>query len=148
MMTATRRRLVAAALAALLVAAVAGSAVALDAIPERLHDGVVGQPYEAELEAEEGCIPYTFKHDSGNPPPGLEVDPTQTYSTGRIHGTPTTAGWYYWYIEVTDICGSINVFAGQRLPLLHAPGARLIAPSKKIVLCERPYFEVEGLGLG
>ena len=107
MMTGPRRLLVAVALAALLVAAVAGSAVALDAIPERLHDGVVGQPYEADLEAEEGCIPYTFKHDSGYMPPGLTVDPTPTYSTGRIFGTPTAAGWYSFYIELTDICGSV-----------------------------------------
>jgi putative Ig domain-containing protein len=106
-MVRARRLLLAATLAALLIGAVAGSAVALDAIPERLPDAVVGQPYEAELEAEEGCIPYTFAYDSGNYPPGLVVDPTQTYSTGKIHGTPTTPGWYYFYIEVTDICGSV-----------------------------------------
>ena len=40
-------------------------------------------------------------------PPGLTFDPAPTYSTGRIEGTPTAAGWWNFYIEVTDICGSV-----------------------------------------
>jgi hypothetical protein len=102
-----RRLLLLSAFGALLVGTVVGAAGALDAIPERLHDGVVGQAYEADLEAEEGCIPYTFAYDSGNYPPGLVVDPAPTREKGRIYGTPTAAGFYYFYIEVTDICGSV-----------------------------------------
>ena len=89
-------------------------------IPERLRDGVVGQPYEADLEAEEGCIPYTFAYDSGNYPPGLVVDPTPTRAEGRIHGTPTAAGWYDFYIEVTDICGSVPSQADMTI-FIHPP---------------------------
>ena len=119
-MVRARRLLLAATLAALLIGAVAGSAVALDALPERLRDGVVGQPYEDDLEAEEGCIPYTFAYDSGNYPPGLVVDPTPTRSEGRIHGTPTAAGWYDFYIEVTDICGSVPSQADMSI-FIHPP---------------------------
>jgi Putative Ig domain len=115
-----RRLFVLSAFAGLVVSTVVGAAGALDAIPERLHDGVVGQPYEAELEAEEGCIPYTFAYDSGNYPPGLVVDPTPTRDTGRIYGTPTAAGFYYFYIEVTDICGSVPS-QGDWTVFIHPP---------------------------
>jgi hypothetical protein len=119
-MVRAHRLLLAATLAALMVGSVAGSATALDAFPERLRDGVVGQPYEDDLEAEEGCIPYTFAYDSGNYPPGLVVDPTPTRAEGRIHGTPTAAGWYDFYIEVTDICGSVPSQADMTI-FIHPP---------------------------
>jgi hypothetical protein len=102
-----RRLLLVCAFCALLVGAVVGVAWALDAEGERLPDGIVGVPYKADLVAEGGCIPYTFKHDSGYLPPGLTVDPNQTRTTGTLAGTPTAAGWWNFYVEVTDICGSI-----------------------------------------
>jgi hypothetical protein len=105
-MVRSRRLLLAATLTALLVGVVAGAAAALDAEGERLPDAIVGVPYEAELEASGGCIPYTFRLDSGYLPPGLKVDPTPTRTTGTLSGTPTASGWFDWYLEVTDICGS------------------------------------------
>lgn len=101
-----RRLLLVSAVAALLVAVVVGVASALDAEGERLPDAIVGVPYEADLEASGGCIPYTFMHDSGYLPPGLRVDPNPTYSRGKLEGTPTASGWWNFYLEVTDICGS------------------------------------------
>jgi large repetitive protein len=101
-----RRSLLVALVSVLVVGGVVGVASALDAEGERLPDAIVGQPYEADLEASGGCIPYTFTLDSGYLPPGLTVDPNPTYSTGKIEGTPTASGWFDWYLEVTDICGS------------------------------------------
>jgi Putative Ig domain len=108
------------ALLLLSVAVLVGVARALDAEAGRLPDGVVGQPYEADLEAEEGCIPYTFTHDSGYMPPGLKVDPTPTYSKGTVEGTPTQAGWWNFYIEVTDICGTTPSQAEMSI-FIHPP---------------------------
>jgi large repetitive protein len=101
-----RRLLIVSALAALLVGVIVGVASALDAEGERLPDAIVGVPYEGELEASGGCIPYTFKLDSGYLPPGLTVDPNPTRTTGKLEGTPTQSGWWGFYLEVTDICGS------------------------------------------
>ena len=101
-----RRFLLFAALGAAIVGVVAGAAAALDAEGERLPDGIVGVPYEGDLEASGGCIPYTFRHDSGYLPPGLKVDSTPTRTTGTLSGTPTASGWFDFYLEVTDICGS------------------------------------------
>jgi Putative Ig domain len=105
-MVKARRFLLVLALGAAIVAVVASVAAALDAEGERLPDAIVGVPYEGELEASGGCIPYTFKLSSGYLPPGLKVDPTPTRTTGTLSGTPTASGWFDWYLEVTDICGS------------------------------------------
>ena len=43
--------------------------------------------FEWEFEAEEGCVPYFFKHTNGNLPTGLEVT-----VDGKLRGTPTQSG--------------------------------------------------------
>jgi hypothetical protein len=69
--------------------------------------GVVGSPYAVRLDGEGGCgpdpnvpgsgLPYQFRVLSGSVPPGLFLD-----KDGRIHGTPTQAGTWSFWIELSD----------------------------------------------
>lgn len=67
--------------------------------------GEVGTPYEFEFEGEEGCLPYTFKHLTGTLPPGLRITPE-----GDLVGTPTQAGSFYFWVELTDNGGPSNPY--------------------------------------
>ena len=77
-----------------------------------LPDGHEGQAYSIPIELlgdeDEGCAVYAV--DSGTFPPGLSVN-----SDGaRIEGTPTQAGSYRFYLDVTLYgspypCGRIRV---------------------------------------
>lgn len=60
-------------------------------------------PYEWEFEAEEGCLPYTFKHTNGALPPGLEVT-----VDGKLEGTPTQAGNFEFWVSLNDNGGPGN----------------------------------------
>jgi Putative Ig domain len=69
--------------------------------------GVVGSPYAIQLKGEGGCgpdpnvpgsgLPYQFRVLSGSVPPGLSLD-----RDGRVHGTPTQAGTWSVWIELSD----------------------------------------------
>jgi Putative Ig domain len=69
--------------------------------------GVVGRPYAIRLDGEGGCgpdpnlpgsgLPYQFRVLSGTMPPGLVLD-----RDGSIHGTPTQAGTWSFWIELSD----------------------------------------------
>jgi hypothetical protein len=59
--------------------------------------------YEWEFEAEEGCVPYVFKHVNGALPAGLEVT-----STGELVGTPTEAGIFDFWVTLNDNGGPHN----------------------------------------
>lgn len=69
--------------------------------------GVVGSPYAIRLNGEGGCgpdpnvpgsgLPYQFRLLSGSVPPGLFLD-----RDGRVHGTPTQAGTWSFWIELSD----------------------------------------------
>ena len=86
--------------------ALASGASALDIdVDKQPPPGEVGTPYEFEFEGEEGCLPYTFKHLAGTLPPGLEVTPE-----GELKGTPTAAGTFYFWVELTDNGGPDNPF--------------------------------------
>jgi hypothetical protein len=63
-------------------------------------DAVVGVPYSFQLVGEEGCEEeYTFTLQVGNFPPGLVLQ-----KDGLIKGTPTQAGLFEFYVELTDDC--------------------------------------------
>lgn len=82
------------------------AAAALDIdVDKQPPPGEVGTPYEFEFEGEEGCLPYTFKHLAGTLPPGLRVTPQ-----GELEGTPTEAGTFYFWVELTDNGGPDNPF--------------------------------------
>ena len=58
---------------------------------------MAGTPFSGSCSATQGTPPYTLSA-SGNPPPGLTIDPT----TGAISGTLTTAGTFTFNVIVTD----------------------------------------------
>ncbi|MBI5741060.1 MAG: putative Ig domain-containing protein [Nitrospirae bacterium] len=70
----------------------------LDIITIFPPSGVIGTAYDYTLWAGGGLAPYTWSVLSGDLPPGLSMD-----SSGRITGTPTTVGAYYFTARITDI---------------------------------------------
>ncbi len=69
--------------------------------------GVVGNPYVVQLIGEGGCgpdpnipgsgLPYQFRVPSGALPPGLSLE-----KDGLLHGTPTKAGTWSFWVELSD----------------------------------------------
>jgi len=69
--------------------------------------GVVGSPYAIRLNGEGGCgpdpnvpgsgLPYQFRLQGGTVPTGLSLD-----RDGHVHGTPTQAGTWSFWIELSD----------------------------------------------
>jgi hypothetical protein len=69
--------------------------------------GVVGSPYVIRLSGEGGCgpdpnvpgsgLPYQFRLLNGSLPPGLVLD-----RRGVVHGTPTKAGTWSFWLELSD----------------------------------------------
>jgi Putative Ig domain len=59
--------------------------------------------YQWEFEAEEGCVPYFFKHVNGALPAGLEVT-----DDGELEGTPTEAGNFDFWVTLNDNGGPHN----------------------------------------
>lgn len=67
--------------------------------PRVCPSGAVDTPYSLQITARAGCEPFhKFRVLSGSLPPGLSLS-----SSGLISGTPTTAGNYAFYLEVSDI---------------------------------------------
>jgi Putative Ig domain len=69
--------------------------------------GAVGSPYVVRLTGEGGCgpdptkpgsgLPYQFRLLVGSLPPGLSLD-----RDGLVHGTPTRAGTWSFWLELSD----------------------------------------------
>jgi hypothetical protein len=95
------------AVAAVLLGAFAGAAAAIDLEPQKFPDLVVGQEYEFDIDAEEGCMmSYKFKHILGNLPPGIELHQDGQPVVGTLGGTPTTPGTFVFDLDLSDNCGS------------------------------------------
>jgi len=64
--------------------------------------GIVGATYSLQLQGAKGCWPYSvaWAATSGGLPPGLSLS-----SSGLISGTPSQAGVYTFWVELTDIPG-------------------------------------------
>ena len=67
-------------------------------------NATVGQSYSSTLAVVNGVSPYTFSIVSGSLPPGLTLNTT----TGKISGTPTTAGTYTFTSKVVDAKGNTD----------------------------------------
>jgi hypothetical protein len=62
--------------------------------------GTVGSSYSAQLKGAGGCgpaLPYQYRVLSGALPPGISLS-----SSGSFGGTPTAAGTYEFYVELSD----------------------------------------------
>ena len=63
--------------------------------------GTAGTPYSTTLQASGGTAPYTWSFPIASPPPpGLTLN-----GTGVLSGTPTSAGTYSFYANVSDSAG-------------------------------------------
>jgi hypothetical protein len=110
--------------------------------PRICPPGAVDTPYTLQITARAGCEPFhSFRLLSGSMPPGLSIS-----SNGLINGTPTTAGEYAFYLEVSDIgpedggpewCTVVKkserefriaILAGLVITTQSAPGATTGAP--------------------
>ena len=80
-----------------------------------LPDGVVGEPYEAQLEAVGGSPPYSWSIVDGVLPPGLSLA-----SDGKITGTPTASG--RWKLPGTQL--ALNVSPTRQSPPPAGDGAK------------------------
>lgn len=76
---------------------------ALTVAPQAIPNGVVGQPYSAQLVATGGTAPYRWLFVGGVIPPGLNLS-----SSGLLSGTPQMAtGQVVFYVYVYDSAGSV-----------------------------------------
>jgi hypothetical protein len=60
-------------------------------------------PFEFQLVADEGCVPYRFSLSSGSLPPGVSLT-----EDGKLEGTPTQAGMFDFYVALDDNSGPTN----------------------------------------
>ena len=65
-----------------------------------LPDSRTSNPYSANIRAQFGTAPYSWKISSGTLPAGLSLSSTNTNAT--INGTPTSAGTASFTVEVAD----------------------------------------------
>ena len=70
----------------------------------RRRQGTVGTAYTATFTVTGGTAPFTYSKDSGTLPPGL----TLGTSTGKLTGTPTTAGTYTFTIKGGRLQGELR----------------------------------------
>jgi hypothetical protein len=72
--------------------------IALQITSSGLPSGQVGVPFQATLTASGGVTPYAWTVTSGQLPPGIALNS----STGKLEGTPTSAGQYTFTVQVQD----------------------------------------------
>jgi YVTN family beta-propeller protein len=76
----------------------AGTPTPVTVTTSSLPSGVVGAAYSQTLAASGGVTPYSWSVSTGTLPAGLSL----AASTGKISGTPTTAGTSAFTVKVTD----------------------------------------------
>lgn len=77
---------------------------ALNIITDSLPDGVLNEPYTANVAAAGGTAPYTWTLINGSLPAGVNFDAT----LGRLVGTATTNGQFQALILVQDANGDVS----------------------------------------
>ena len=126
------------ALPLVLVPAASGLDINVDAQPD---PGEVGTPYEFQFEGEEGCVPYRFSYLNGTLPPGLRITPE-----GKLIGTPTEAGTYYFWVQLTDNGGPTNPYCLEAgtpsqgdFTMIVRPDLAVTTTSLPLAIPGRPY---------
>lgn len=84
-----------------------------------LTGGIVGTTYGVTLVASAGTAPYRYAVTSGELPAGLALDGI----TGRISGTPTTAGSYNFTVTATDANNATGTASYSIAVVIQAPTA-------------------------
>ena len=69
--------------------------------PNILPAGTEGAAYSQNITSSGGIVPYTYQYFSGTLPPGLSISAVNT-TTGKVSGTPTSAGTYNFTFQATD----------------------------------------------
>ncbi len=69
--------------------------------PNNLPAGTEGVAYSQNITSTGGIVPYSYQPFSGTPPPGLSISTVNT-TTGRVSGTPTSAGTFSFTFQATD----------------------------------------------
>ena len=86
--------------------------------------GSVGTPYSFQFVARAGCPPYEFVLVSGSLPPALSMS-----SSGKVTGTPTTPGFYAFWVEVRDHgcgpCDPVSCSGPSQRPFSISIGGKL-----------------------
>ena len=64
-------------------------------------DAEVGKPYSLQIQGKGGCTPDFVRYDvvAGTLPPGLTIEA----GNALVHGTPTQAGTYRFWLQVSDL---------------------------------------------
>jgi hypothetical protein len=114
--------------------------------------GVVGQPFRHVFHGEGGCgpgLPYQYRILSGELPPGLTLS-----KDGVISGTPTQAGTYSFWVELSDedppSAGWCTPAKAQRQFSIDVmPALRIQQQSLRPTIKDRPYsFQLTAEGGG
>ena len=95
-----RLRILLLAVVVALVAVPAALAIRFTDDSYNMPTGVVGQPYSKQFNGAGGCgpaLPYQYSLIGGKLPPGLSLS-----FSGLISGTPTTAGNYSFWVDLSD----------------------------------------------
>jgi hypothetical protein len=71
------------------------------ATPNLLPAGTEGTAYSQNINSTGGIAPFTYQLFSGTPPPGLSLSAANT-TTGKVSGTPTSAGTFSFTFQATD----------------------------------------------
>jgi hypothetical protein len=108
-----------------------GQVITLDISPVTQPSGIVGTVYDATIVGVGGVAPYSFRLDSGDLPPGLSLA-----TSGRVTGTPTTAGGFDFSVVVTDANGTstsrktgIAISRGEQTLLFAPPTSAIVGTS-------------------
>lgn len=92
---------------------IAVSAPPLAIVTATLPDGMAGQPYNVQLLAAGGTLPFKWSVVLGSLPPGVSLNA----DTGMMAGIPTQDGEYSFTAEVTDSAFSEQQISMQSLSL-------------------------------